>query len=100
MDNLTQLVLIYTASINLISLLMFGVDKLKAKHDAWRLSERSLYLVSFLGGVFGSVLGMKIFRHKTRKTKFKIIISILAIWNVIIYLAVTDQFFYDIIGVI
>ncbi len=100
MDNLTQLVLIYTASINLISLLMFGVDKLKAKHDAWRLSERSLYLVSFLGGVFGSVLGMKIFRHKTRKTKFKIIISILAIWNVIIYLVVTDQFFYDIIGVI
>jgi len=100
MDNLTQLVLIYTVSINLISLLMFGVDKLKAKHDAWRLSERSLYLASFLGGVFGSVLGMKIFRHKTRKTKFKMIISILVIWNVIIYLAVTDQFFYDIIGVI
>ncbi len=58
--------------INGVSLVVFGVDKLKSKRGGWRVPESKLLLVAFFGP-FGAFLGMLLFRHKTRKVKFLLV---------------------------
>ncbi len=58
--------------INGVSLVIFGVDKLKSKRGGWRVSEFRLLLVAFFGP-FGAFAGMLLFRHKTRKIKFLLV---------------------------
>ncbi len=60
------------ALVNIVSLAIFGADKLNSKRDAWRVPESRLLLVAFIGP-FGAYLGMLLFRHKTRKLKFLIV---------------------------
>jgi Predicted membrane protein len=74
MTNLTLIsfvVLIYVI-INLISFIAYGVDKSKAKKDKRRISEKTLLLLA-AAGPFGAVAGMRKFRHKTKKSKFKLV---------------------------
>jgi len=58
--------------INGISLVIFGVDKLKSKAGGWRIPESKLLLATFVGP-FGAFAGMMLFRHKIRKTKFLLV---------------------------
>ncbi len=51
--------------INLLSLLLFGLDKLLARRKRWRIPELSLLTLSVLGGSIGAMGGMVLFRHKT-----------------------------------
>ena len=46
------------------------VDKQKAKRSAWRIPEATLMAVAVAGGSIGSLIGMQVFRHKTRHIKF------------------------------
>ncbi|MBS4881614.1 MAG: DUF1294 domain-containing protein [Peptoniphilus harei] len=55
--------------LNLINFILYGIDKYKAKHNLWRISEKTLLTLSALAGV-GGILGMEIFHHKTREKKF------------------------------
>ena len=78
-------ILIYLAIINLCAFVAFGIDKLKARRDAWRTPESTLLLLAAIGGSFGSFLGMKVWRHKTQHKKFTILVPLLmAIHNAII----------------
>lgn len=63
---------IYLVAVNLVALLMFGVDKLKARHSFWRIPEKTLILSALLGGSIGALAGMYIFRHKTQHKLFTI----------------------------
>jgi len=56
--------------INTLSFSTFGIDKYLAKKQYRRMSERTLHLTSLFGGTPGSILGMILFRHKTKKKKF------------------------------
>lgn len=49
-----------------------GLDKWKAKNGRWRIPENTLLLFTILGGGIGTILGMYVFRHKTKKAKFTI----------------------------
>ncbi len=60
----------YLLIINVITFVIYGIDKSKAKHDRWRIPESTLISVAIIGGSIGAVLGMLIFHHKTRKPKF------------------------------
>lgn len=62
--------LIYFAVMNILGLVVMGVDKWKAKHNAWRIPEKTLFLVSILGGSIGTWAGMYLFRHKTKHWYF------------------------------
>lgn len=55
---------------NLITFLIYGLDKRKAIKDRQRISERTLIILSFAFGSVGALAGMLIFNHKTRKAKF------------------------------
>jgi len=48
-----------------------GIDKAKAKAGAWRIPEKTLFLVTALFGGLGGTLGMSFFRHKTKHWYFK-----------------------------
>ena len=58
--------------LNAVSLLFFGIDKLKSKRKKWRIPESQLLLVA-LFGPFGAYAGILFFRHKIRKTKFLLV---------------------------
>ncbi len=60
----------YLIAVNVFTFSLMGVDKNLARNRQWRISERTLFLVSFLGGSVGTWLGMYLFHHKTRKEKF------------------------------
>lgn len=70
---------IYLISINIISLLLMGIDKFFAIKYMKRISEHTLITLSLFAGCYGTSLGMLIFRHKIRKPKFYITIPILLI---------------------
>ena len=62
---------VYLAAINLAAFLTFGADKRRARRNAWRVPERTLFLLAVLGGSLGAILGMRAFRHKTRHWYFR-----------------------------
>lgn len=64
--------LIYLVLINIAAYAVFGWDKHKARWGGWRIPEKTLLLLALAGGSIGAWIGMKVFRHKTRKAKFKV----------------------------
>ncbi len=62
--------LIYGALINVFTLVLFGLDKSRSLSGAWRVPERVLLICTFFGGSVGALVGIKLFRHKTRKVDF------------------------------
>ena len=56
---------------NLLAFALMGIDKAKAKAGAWRIPEKTLFLVTALFGGLGGTLGMNVFRHKTKHWYFK-----------------------------
>ena len=69
---LWKILAVYLLVINLAAFLMMGLDKLRAKHDRWRIPEKALFLSALLGGSLGSILGMQVFRHKTQHWSFRL----------------------------
>ena len=67
---LKYLIPAYLIIINAAALLLMLIDKQKAKHGKWRISEKTLIGAALLGGSIGAILGMNIFRHKTKHPKF------------------------------
>lgn len=79
--NMEQVAIIYLLAINVTAFVAYGIDKWKAKHNKWRISEMTLILLAFIGGALGALLGMKAFRHKTQHWKFRILVPIaLMLW--------------------
>lgn len=62
----------YLVIMNLTGFFVMGIDKRRAVRHAWRISERTLFLCSILGGSVGTWAGMYVFRHKTRHWYFVI----------------------------
>ena len=58
----------------IVTFILYGVDKGKAKKGRWRIPEKTLLLFAACFGGLGAFLGMKIFRHKTKHTSFKILV--------------------------
>ena len=87
--NPWALLLCYLLLINLVTFLVFGLDKWKAKRkekkdSVRRVPEKTLFLLSALGGSVGALLGMKVFHHKTLHKSFRFgIPAILALQIVI-----------------
>jgi len=92
MDKLKYF-LLYFIIINLISFILFFIDKQKAKKDRWRIQEKTLHAMGFLGGIFGSIAAMLIFHHKTRKTVFVVITIAAFIFNISVYYMLYQLFF-------
>ena len=67
----TSLFLPYLMIVNVLSFIVYGIDKLKAKRGKWRISETSLLLLALMGGSVGAWAGIRVWHHKTLHKKFK-----------------------------
>ena len=75
----------YLIGINLFTFVLYGLDKYKAVHGLWRVSERVLLLAALLGGAFSALFAMFFFHHKTRKARFLFFIPLCTlIWGILI----------------
>ncbi len=61
---------LYLLIINAAALLLMLADKMKSKRGAWRIPEATLIGIAAMGGSIGALVGMHLFRHKTRHIKF------------------------------
>ena len=62
--------LVWLAVINLLTFIVYGADKRRARKGKWRVPEKMLFLLPLLGGSIGALLGMRVFHHKTRHWYF------------------------------
>ncbi len=78
---------IYALCVGIMSVIAFGVcglDKWKAKKGRWRVPEKVLFLLAGLGGAWGFLTGMVVFRHKTNHWSFRIGVSLLSVlWTAV-----------------
>lgn len=74
----------YLAVMTVTGFAVMGIDKKRAIRNQWRIPEATLLLVAFLGGGAGSFLGMRIFHHKTKHTKFVVLLPVTAVIYVIL----------------
>ena len=82
-----QTIIYIIISLNILTFLIYGIDKFKAKHSKWRISEATLLLLAVAGGSVGAWLGMKVWHHKTKHKKFKYGLPLILIVQIaIIYL--------------
>lgn len=83
---MTKLIITYLLLINVITFFVYGLDKLKAKKQAWRITEAALLTLAIIGGSLGAWLGMKVWHHKTLHNKFRYGVPVIIILQVIIAL--------------
>ena len=74
--------LIFVAVMSLISFILYGADKSKAKKNKWRIKESVLLGFGFFGGAIGALLGMSAFRHKTKHWYFWVVNVLGLIWQI------------------
>ena len=68
--NVNRYFLIYLAAVTLLTFILFGIDKYKAIKGKGRISILTLFFFSAIGGTVGGIVGMYLFRHKTKKVYF------------------------------
>lgn len=84
-----QNIIIYFVAINIIGFFIMWLDKRKAIKGSWRIPEKTLFIITALGGGIGTIAGMYTFRHKTQKIQFVIgfpVITILEIITIIYFI--------------
>ncbi|MBO7586073.1 MAG: DUF1294 domain-containing protein [Bacteroidales bacterium] len=85
--SILRVVILYLVAINVVTFLLYGIDKFKAKRLKWRIPESVLLGLAVIGGSVGAWLGMIVWRHKTQHKKFRYGIPlILAIQIAILFL--------------
>ena len=62
--------LVWLTVINLLTFIVYGADKRRARKGKWRVPEKTLFLLPLLGGSIGALLGMWVFHHKTKHWYF------------------------------
>jgi len=87
-----SILIYYLLGVTVLTFLMFGIDKWKAKRSGWRVPERVLLCLAAIGGSVGALLGMWVWHHKTLHKKFKygvpaILVVQIAIVVLVIYLS-------------
>jgi uncharacterized membrane protein YsdA (DUF1294 family) len=68
---MNDLLLYVLIALNLLTFIVYGIDKWKAVKGKWRIPEATLLILAAIGGSIGALLGMQIWHHKTRHLKFK-----------------------------
>ncbi|MBO4457254.1 MAG: DUF1294 domain-containing protein [Butyrivibrio sp.] len=82
--NSLSLLIIYFVSVNIIGFALMGNDKRRARKNAFRIPEATLFAFSIIGGSLGMLIGMYTFRHKTKHWSFKLGIPIILLVQILL----------------
>jgi uncharacterized membrane protein YsdA (DUF1294 family) len=66
-----------------------GIDKRRAIRHAWRIPEKTLFASAILGGSIGAILGMQLFRHKTKHWYFKYGMPAILLMQIILFITLS-----------
>jgi uncharacterized membrane protein YsdA (DUF1294 family) len=88
-----KLLIPYLILVNEAAFLLMLIDKVKAKKKMWRIPERVLLGVSAIGGSLGGLLGMQLFRHKTKHPQFAIGIPVMLVGHIMLLVFLYIKFF-------
>ena len=70
---------------SILVFILYGLDKHKARRNQWRIPEKVLLGIAFVGGAFGALAGMRVFHHKTKHVQFVIGVPVACVlWVVIL----------------
>lgn len=83
-DTLYIISFTYLLIINVVGYVSMFIDKRRAIKNKWRISENMLLIIAALGGSVGSLLGMKVFRHKTKHVKFTLGVPAIIIMQILL----------------
>ncbi len=83
---------IYLFLINVVGLIFMLADKRKAQRGAWRIPEATLMGIAAIGGSLCSLVGMYLFRHKTRHPKFTVGVPVLLAIHVVLLILYVLKF--------
>jgi uncharacterized membrane protein YsdA (DUF1294 family) len=67
------------------------IDKIRAKRGEWRIKEATLWWLAIVGGALGGFAGMRVYRHKTKHTSFKIGFPVIFILQLILFIYLINQ---------
>lgn len=79
-------ILFYFCAVNLVTFVIYGIDKQCAIHNKRRIRVGTLLGLAFVGGAIGALLGMYLFRHKTKKLSFTVGVPVLLLMQVLVVL--------------
>ncbi len=71
--SLWKILTVYFAAMSVLTFILYGIDKRRAIKGTWRISEKTLLGLGVIGGALGGLIGMKVFRHKTKHRYFWVI---------------------------
>ena len=80
----------YLIFINIITFMVYGIDKLKAKKGKWRIPESTLLLLASVGGSIGAWCGVKVWHHKTMHKKFRYGIPLIMTIQIVIIIYLSN----------
>ncbi len=78
-----QNIVIYLIIINIVGFLIMLIDKRKAQKGKWRIQEKTIFIITALGAGIGTIAGMYVFHHKTKKLRFTIGLPFITILEII-----------------
>ena len=88
-ENIIPVILwVYLGVISIVGFILPAVDKIKAQQGKWRISEKSLFTVSVLGGSVAMYISMRLFHHKTKHKRFMIGIPLIIVLQLAVVFAV------------
>jgi uncharacterized membrane protein YsdA (DUF1294 family) len=79
-----RIIIIYGIVINLIAFAMYGIDKLQARRGGRRTPERTLLILSAIGGSMGAIVAMQLLRHKTQHAWFHYGVPVMLLTHAIV----------------
>ena len=93
MEDIRLPILAYLIVINTVGFFISLADKNAARNGRWRVPERTLFLVSVIGGSVGTYISMRIFHHKTKHKRFMIGIPLIIAVQAAAVFFVTGRYF-------
>ena len=76
----------YLIGINLLTFIVYGIDKRKAEKGCWRISEATLLMLAAIGGSIGALFGMRVWHHKTLHKKFQYGVPLILVMALVVWL--------------
>ena len=89
--SISSLLILYLITINVVTFLLYGIDKWKAKRARWRIPESVLLGMAAVGGSVGAWLGMRVWHHKTQHKKFRYGVPAILVAQIVVLVLIFCQ---------